>query len=127
LPDGLPAIDVQAVLAAQATVREAVRSGAASSAHDIAEGGLAVALAECCLGGGLGARLNLLAGIERLFGECSGGFVVSGEEKALLTLSPHTSVELIGTVQGESLILGEIDISLSELRHAHCALAELFA
>jgi phosphoribosylformylglycinamidine synthase len=127
LPDGLPPIDIDAVMAAQAAVRDGVRSGALASAHDIAEGGLAVALAECCLGGGLGARLDLFAGIERLFGECSGGFVVSGEEKALLTLSQHTSVELIGTVQGESLILGEIDIPLSELRHAHGALAELFA
>ena len=32
--------------------RGAVRSGAARSCHDIAEGGLAVALAECCLLGG---------------------------------------------------------------------------
>jgi phosphoribosylformylglycinamidine synthase subunit PurL len=127
LPDGLPPIDIDAVLDAQVAVREAVRNGAVSNAHDIVEGGLAVALAECCLGGGLGARLNLSAGIERLFGEGSGGFVVSGEEKALLTLSQHTSVEPIGTVGGESLILGEIDISLSELRHAHRALAELFA
>jgi phosphoribosylformylglycinamidine synthase len=127
LPDGLPAIDVEAVLAAQAAVREGVRNGALTSAHDIAEGGLAVALAECCLVGGLGAQLNLSGEIERLFGECSGGFVVSGQERELLTLSQHTSVEPIGAVQGESLILGEIDVSLSELREAHGALAGLFA
>ncbi len=59
LPDGLPPIDVAAVAAAQAAVRDAVRAGALSSAHDIAEGGLAVALAECCLGGELGARVSL--------------------------------------------------------------------
>ena len=47
--------------AAQAAVREAVRAGSLSSAHDIAEGGLAVALAECCLAGGLGARVVLRA------------------------------------------------------------------
>jgi phosphoribosylformylglycinamidine synthase subunit PurL len=128
LPDGLPPIDVDAVLAAQATVREAVRSGALSSAHDVAEGGLAVALAECCLGGELGARVELPADVERLFGECSGAFVISGEEVALCTLGEHTSVVPIGTVEGESLIVGEqIDVSLSELREAHGALAELFA
>ncbi len=33
--------------------------GRAASAHDIAEGGLAVALAECCLAGGIGAELLL--------------------------------------------------------------------
>ena len=40
------------------TVREAVRAGALRSAHDIAEGGLAVALAECCIAGGLGAAVD---------------------------------------------------------------------
>ena len=37
-----------------------VRAGALRSAHDIAEGGLAVALAECCLAGGLGAPRSCL-------------------------------------------------------------------
>src|SRR5207237_10458478 len=55
LPDGLPAVDLDAVLATQAVVRDAVRAGTLASAHDIAEGGLAVALAECCVGPGLGA------------------------------------------------------------------------
>jgi phosphoribosylformylglycinamidine synthase subunit PurL len=59
LPDGLPPLDVAAVAATQAAVREAVRAGALSSAHDIAEGGLAVALAECCLAGGIGAQVEL--------------------------------------------------------------------
>ena len=36
-----------------------VRAGALRSAHDVAEGGLAVALAECCLAGGVGARVDL--------------------------------------------------------------------
>ncbi len=59
LPDRLPATDLQAVRRGQALVREAVRDGLLSSAHDIAEGGLAVALAECCLAGGLGAEVSL--------------------------------------------------------------------
>ncbi|MFI5037728.1 MAG: phosphoribosylformylglycinamidine synthase subunit PurL, partial [Solirubrobacterales bacterium] len=48
LPDGLAVIDIEAVRGAQLAVADAVRAGALSSAHDIAEGGLAVALAECC-------------------------------------------------------------------------------
>jgi phosphoribosylformylglycinamidine synthase len=150
LPDGLPPIDVDAVVVAQAAVREGVQSGALVSAHDIAEGGLAVALAECCLSGGLGARVRLEAGMfgaegagatgpavdwsedlwataATLFGECSGAFVVSGEQGALRTLGESTSVELIGMVQGESLIICEqIDVSLLELAAAHGALSELF-
>ena len=55
-PTGCPRSTWRASLAAQAAVREAVRAGRSASAHDIAEGGLAVALAECCLAGGRGRR-----------------------------------------------------------------------
>ena len=40
-------------------IRDAVRAGELSSAHDIAEGGLLVAVAESRLAGGLGASLDL--------------------------------------------------------------------
>jgi phosphoribosylformylglycinamidine synthase II len=43
----------------QTTIRELVRSAAVESAHDIGEGGLAVALAECTFGNGIGAALEL--------------------------------------------------------------------
>jgi phosphoribosylformylglycinamidine synthase len=124
LPDGLPHLDVQAVLHAQAAVRTAVRAGLVSSAHDIAEGGLAVALAECCLAGGLGAHVRLahdlwhaasrLAPGERsaapvslpetlLFGEGPGGFLLSGEAQALASVGEGTPVYRIGTVGGDQL------------------------
>ena len=48
----LPAADLGELRAVHAAVRQAVRSGALRSAHDVAEGGLAVALAECCVAGG---------------------------------------------------------------------------
>jgi phosphoribosylformylglycinamidine synthase len=133
LPDGLPEIDLQAVLAAQAAVREGVRSGALSSAHDIAEGGLAVALAECCLAGGLGAELALGAPADpevALFGEGPGGFVVSGSREALATLAAHAPLRLLGTVAGEALTIATaaetLRATLAELAEAHGALAELF-
>ena len=127
LPDGLPAVDVQDVRAAQSTVREAVRAGTLSSAHDIAEGGLAVALAECCLAGGLGAEVELeevfweatqpaepspegvtpaaTAVTAALFGEGPGGFLVSGEQESLRELAARASVpvRLIGRV-GEDVL-----------------------
>ncbi len=159
LPDGLPPIDIAAVAAAQAAVRGAVRDGTVSSAHDIAEGGLAVALAECCLGGGFGARVSLgeeFFGAERadatgreaggsgisldsaatLFGEGSGGFVVSGGEDALRALGALTPVRIVGSVGGDVLKIecsaraGEaspISLTLAELADAHGALGELFA
>jgi phosphoribosylformylglycinamidine synthase subunit PurL len=129
LPDCLSAVDIDAVSGAQATIRTAVRAGTLSSAHDIAEGGLAVALAECCLAGNLGARVSLDDdGLEFLFGECSGGFVVSGHEQVLHVMSEKTTVKTIGVVEGQSLSIdSQIDLTLSELADAHDALAELFA
>ena len=55
LPDTLPAADLGEVRALHAAVRGGVRSGALRSAHDVAEGGLLIALAECCIASGRGA------------------------------------------------------------------------
>jgi phosphoribosylformylglycinamidine synthase subunit PurL len=109
LPEALPEVDIGAVAAAQAAVRDAVREGALSSAHDIAEGGLAVALAECCVSGGQGARVRLQEGssgtIAELFGEGPGGFLVSGSPGALEALAERTPVAAIGVVEGETLAI----------------------
>ncbi|HWT22535.1 MAG TPA: phosphoribosylformylglycinamidine synthase subunit PurL, partial [Solirubrobacteraceae bacterium] len=71
----LPAADLGELRVVHAAVRQAVRSGALRSAHDVAEGGLAVALAECCAASGLGAELTFDGDEELLFGEGPGAFV----------------------------------------------------
>jgi len=48
----IPDVDLDLEKRLQAAVREGVRGGLLKSAHDCAEGGLAVALAECALGSG---------------------------------------------------------------------------
>ncbi len=133
LPPRLPAIDVGAVRNAHFAVRGAVRAGALCSAHDIAEGGLAVALAECCLAGGLGVDVRLDEPDDpfaALFGEAPGGFLVSGTPSGVRSLGRRTPTHVIGTVGGDSLriALGEshIEVSLDELARAHAALAGLF-
>ncbi len=133
LPDELSAIDLEAVIATQAAVREAVREGSLASAHDIAEGGLAVALAECCLAGGLGASVTVPAPVAAgeplasLFGEGPGGFVVSGPKSALEELGRQTPVRILGSVGGESLRIDPgLELTLAELREAHRALEALF-
>jgi phosphoribosylformylglycinamidine synthase len=155
LPGRLGDIDIGAVHAAQFAVRGAVRVGALSSAHDIAEGGLAVALAECCLAGGLGADVKL-EGLSLgpdldvgpagggdsdadpkpdpfavLFGEAPGGFLVSGTPNGVGSLGRRTRVRVLGSVGGDSLriaIGGEtVEVSLGELAGAHAALASLFS
>jgi phosphoribosylformylglycinamidine synthase II len=121
LPAELPDVDVEAVVATHAAVREAVRAGRVSSAHDIAEGGLLVAIAECCLAGGLGATLK--DGDESaLFGEGPGGFVLSGPRAELEALGAR----VVGEVGGETLSCGDRSWSLAQLREAWSALAPLF-
>jgi phosphoribosylformylglycinamidine (FGAM) synthase-like enzyme len=109
LPDGLPPVDVDAVQGALVAVRGAVRARELSSAHDIAEGGLAIALAECCLAGVVGAQLQLgdlsTRATEALFGEGPGGFVVSAPGEALDRLAERVPLLRLGTVGGDSLSL----------------------
>jgi phosphoribosylformylglycinamidine synthase len=56
-----PWLNIEAELAVQNAVRELIRTGLVKSAHDCSEGGLAVALAECCFNpnGLLGAEIDL--------------------------------------------------------------------
>src|SRR4051794_31275955 len=135
LPDELPPIDVRAVRAAIEAVRDAVRDGALTSCHDIAEGGPLVAVAECCLAGDVGAALSVdpAAGDapEHLFGEGPGGFVVSGARAALDALAERTPVAVLGEVGGDGLVVRlaygvELVVGLDELRGAHGALERLF-
>jgi phosphoribosylformylglycinamidine synthase len=79
-----PRVDFDLERKVQSVCRHGIRSGWVRSAHDTAEGGLTVALAECCLGGKLGAEVNL--GIsanyqnrfdEVLFGEGGARILVS--------------------------------------------------
>jgi len=128
LPDGLPEADPAALRAAIEAVRDAVRAGELRSAHDVAEGGVAVALAECCLAGGIGARVDYRGAgsgeqLERLlFGEGPGGFVVSGPRPALSALASRASVTFLGEVAGDALELaldgGTLSWPLAELRAA---------
>jgi phosphoribosylformylglycinamidine synthase len=139
LPDSLAETDVEAVRATQNWVRQAVREGVLESAHDIAEGGLAVALAECCLAGDQGARVELTdvgasAGTlqQVLFGECAGSFLVSGESERLQALSERVPIVSIGTAGGDRLRIDVgaagrvLELTIAEMRDAHGALAALF-
>jgi phosphoribosylformylglycinamidine synthase len=141
LPTSLPAIDVAAVAQAQQAVRDAVRAGDLASAHDISEGGFLVAIAECCLAGGVGATINFSGGDSSspayadlepyLFGEAVGGFIVSGPRDAIDRLAERVPTDVLGSVGGEALrvAVGGRDASaaLAELRAAHGALERAFA
>ncbi len=116
LDAGLPEPDVASVAAACAAVRDAVRAGSLSSAHDVSDGGLACALAECAIGAGIGCRVDLQPLRERgcspeeaLFGEGPGGFLLSGDHATLESLG----ATLIGETGGATLEIAAGDRSLS--------------
>jgi phosphoribosylformylglycinamidine synthase len=115
----LPAADLSELRALHAVIRQAVRGGALRSAHDVAEGGLAVALAECCLAGGLGAVVDVdVADEALLFGEGPGAFVVSGPAEALRAFGAHARV--LGEVGGDALVLGGgVSVPLADLERVH--------
>lgn len=133
LPDGLPETDVALVRKTQEVVRDAVRRGELRSAHDVAEGGLAVALTESCLGGGHGAQVDFRGAtgdrlLEVLFGEGPGGFVLSGPRPALAALAREIQLTFVGVVGApddalELSLDGDATLSwpLAELREARAS------
>jgi phosphoribosylformylglycinamidine synthase subunit PurL len=109
LARALPGLDLPAQAAALAGVRDAVRSGSLASAHDVSEGGLACALAECCIEGGLGARIEL-AGIELAGSELAGsklaGSELAGSGLAGSELTGADDVALFGEGPGGVVVSG---------------------
>ncbi len=146
LPRRLADYDLDAIDGARAAVRDAVRAGALASAHDVAEGGLAVALAECCLAGGMGASVTVAApepapasdvtgpgsaaALTALFGEGPGGWVVSGEVGALHALRERVAVRHLGEVGGKRLQITvgpeRLAWDIAQMTAANETLASLF-
>jgi phosphoribosylformylglycinamidine synthase len=143
--DGPPSLDLLREAALQAFVRDAIGRGLIESAQDVSGGGLAVALAECALWGGVGARVRL--GVANspaveLFGESPSRLVLTARPRhapalELLARQHGLPAERIGAVLGARLVIGlagagatgaaedrggdvadELDVSLDDLRHA---------
>jgi phosphoribosylformylglycinamidine synthase len=76
-----PTLDLEWEKKVQKACREGIRQGLIKSAHDCAEGGITVALAECCISGNLGCEINLPELNTRLdnllFGELASLIIVS--------------------------------------------------
>jgi phosphoribosylformylglycinamidine synthase len=141
----LEPFDLRKVREALEVVRDAVRSGAVTSAHDVSDGGIAACVTESALQGGVGAALDLEPLMRRaevdartaLFGEGPGGIVVSGPRDALLELSSRANAAAVGflalgTVGGGRIAISagtaRIDISLEDAGSLfESALAERFS
>jgi phosphoribosylformylglycinamidine synthase len=127
-----PAIDLVEEKRLQGTLLEAIRAGFVRSAHDCSDGGLAVALAECCLGANgvrIGATISLEpAGLRPdfyLFGEDQSRVVISAapdKAESVIALCAKNGIpaKRIGTVGGERLVVGDlIDVGCGDLAEAY--------
>jgi phosphoribosylformylglycinamidine synthase II len=132
-----PEMDLEKEKKVQEACLEMIRRGILKSAHDCAEGGITVALAECCITSPRkwGARVSLEDGIRAdvlLFGE--------SQSRIIVTLKPEDDVLLekiaqkhqipyrkLGKVEGHHLnIEGQIDLPVSKLAEAYeCAIERI--
>jgi phosphoribosylformylglycinamidine synthase subunit PurL len=121
-----PAPDLAAERRLAGLLAAAAAAGLLSAAHDLSDGGLAVALAESCLRGGTGCRVRLPGdAFTWLFGESAARAVVTvrpGAEEGFGELRAAHDVpgQVIGTVGGDSLAVeGCFTVPLAELAAVH--------
>jgi phosphoribosylformylglycinamidine synthase len=128
----IPDVDLGAVDAICQLLVEAAHESVLASAHDASDGGLAVALAEICLGASAGCDVRLPdlagSGVVTLFGESCGNVVVCCDdadcERLLGLCARHdVTVERIGTLGGDRIALAagdvELAVQLIAARHAY--------
>jgi phosphoribosylformylglycinamidine synthase II len=131
-----PVLDIEREAALQRLLVQGAAAGANRSAHDCSEGGVAVTLAECCIGTGFGARADVpsvasarnFGDISTLFSESASRVVVSvapGREAELLALARREQVPArrIGAVAGDRIQIAiegrtVIDLPLAEAEWA---------
>ena len=124
-----PACDLETEKRVQRAVLDAIRSGLVASAHDLSDGGLAVALAEACFGRGLGADIDYAIGLRpdiALFSESQSRILLSAAPDKADALAERLAaygvpVQRLGTVGGTRLRVAvngraAIDAEVDELR-----------
>ncbi|MBU1146927.1 MAG: phosphoribosylformylglycinamidine synthase subunit PurL, partial [Candidatus Omnitrophica bacterium] len=127
-----PELDLRLEKAVQRTALEAIKKGLLSSAHDCSEGGLAVALAECCISnrenmiGAFVGNLNFnIRPDALLFGESQSRIIISCDRKSVDKIRAvakkfNAPFQIIGKTGGKRFKISGtgnelIDISLEEL------------
>jgi phosphoribosylformylglycinamidine synthase len=126
-----PPVDLDAERRTGDYLRAAITAGVVTAAHDVSDGGLAVALAEMALAGNVGAILDKKQPYDNacsFFGEDQGVYLVTVHDHALLDFlkgaqAAGIDAEPIGRTIGSRLIFeladGDFVVSLQALREAH--------
>ncbi len=127
-----PLIDLQKEKLLQDFVLQAIQDGLIESAHDLSEGGLAVALAESCITGNkkpIGAKIKYNTELRPdmfLFGEDQSRIIVSVKESNLLKFKRlydrylSLTMQEIGNVGGKDLVVNDtIKLDVEEIFHLY--------
>jgi phosphoribosylformylglycinamidine synthase len=121
-----PRVDLVAEQALSRLVGAAAAEGLLTSAHDLAEGGLALSLTEAALVRGIGVRITVTGdAFVSLFSESTARAIVTcrdADVDRLVTLAADGGLPLarLGRCGGLSLVVeDQFDIPLAELRAAH--------
>jgi phosphoribosylformylglycinamidine (FGAM) synthase-like enzyme len=134
-----PRLDLEAEKRLHALLAEGAARGVLVSAHDLSDGGLAAAAAECCFAGeepGLGAELDLPGALRPdllLFAETpSRAIVTTRDELRMAELARRHGVRWspLGVVGGDRLLLRaggarRADVAVSDLHAAWMSLERL--
>jgi phosphoribosylformylglycinamidine synthase len=111
----VPVLDLEAELAVQTACLRAAEAGLLRSAHDCADGGLAIALAECCFSSlnreVFGADIDITGDydvVTRLFSETPSRIIISFDESALgdieeIVAAASCPMTLMGNVGADRL------------------------
>jgi phosphoribosylformylglycinamidine synthase len=124
-----PWIDLSVERNVQQACSKAIAEDLLDSAHDVAEGGLAVALAECCMTGPkrLGAVIDSSEAIRPdalLFGESQSRIVVSLRRNNLtrvreIAAAAEVPFEILGEVRGRRLVIQQhVDLDVDDMHAA---------
>ncbi|MDE2464569.1 MAG: phosphoribosylformylglycinamidine synthase II, partial [Alphaproteobacteria bacterium] len=130
-----PPVDLDAERSHGAFVRELIETGRVDSCHDVADGGLLVAISEMALAGNMGVKLASFAAgdgpraasadaVAFWFGEDQGRYLLSvpaAQARDILADARQRNLPCwqIGEVGGEHLIVDGTAVGLDQLRTAH--------
>jgi phosphoribosylformylglycinamidine synthase len=122
-----PPVDLAAERRAGELVRALKAAGLLSGAHDLSDGGLAMAAAEVAMASNCGATIDAHAALtaaEWFFGEDQARYLLAipaGSVDGALAMAAGAGVPAarIGALGGDAVTLGGVSAQLSTLRNAH--------
>ncbi|MFZ5807201.1 MAG: phosphoribosylformylglycinamidine synthase subunit PurL [Verrucomicrobiota bacterium] len=132
-----PRMDLEKERKFQNAVRALIYEGVVHSAHDVSDGGLGVALAECCFGKNTGANIELKSSVRKdilLFNESQSRAVITvsaNQAKKVIEFLQEQDVEVehIGNTSEQKLSISFADKTtlswqVSELKEAYASTLE---